>query len=309
MVHPEPGVELVNRGHRGNLVPGDMARIHPERDVLPANWLEMTPAQLRALPRDQWAAVLAARAEVWDAAPLAAEVQDPRAVLRAVDELRLAQQQARREAQLRDCCIRYGFAVVVMLIALSVLLVLVLSEIGSGKPDSGGAFVDGSARLRKDVLGALSSARPTACGWSAEAADDYAGIVRRQHARVTAMAAADRQAADAVATQAAVVEQARWTLEVALVALAGAIAVAKVLEAKWKAALVAGSVLAPAFGMALLAFGGCVALPAITAGVDTLIAMGNAGHETKKVLDDVTGLYRRVVDDRPASTLAGPTGW
>lgn len=214
------------------------------------------------------------------------------------------QDAAAREAELRRRCIRVGLGVVAALVTLAGIVLLILFETGSGKPNRGGPFRGRAADLRNAGSDTLDGACPTCASWSGEAAEGYDGMVRGQQARLEAMAEADLQVADALATQADHVEHARQVLTATHGVLDVGIEVATLLEGQWLTALAAASPAAPVFEEVLVAFGAGVALTAITAGVGALTAMDDAGKQTQETLTNVMGTYKWVTDEAVARSVS-----
>ncbi|MBY0442518.1 MAG: hypothetical protein K2Q25_10350 [Mycobacteriaceae bacterium] len=304
-------IELPDIRHHGTA--GNPARVHPYAPVhdafddgMPRNWDAMSGEERRAL--------FQARMQALRDDELGRALRRDQMVERIMDPLvhaniehlvfeEAAERAAARQAQLRECCARHSAAVVATLMALAGLITLIVSETGSGQPDPGNGFQDRSAQLRDDAAERLQSARPTYWCWSGATATHYEDRTGEQQARVTAVAAADLQTAAAVANQADQVEQSRRTLEATMVALVGGIAVVKVLDAGWQAAIAAGSPAAPALGMLLLTLGACFALAAITATIAVLIEMDKVAKLTKAALHAVTTTYQSVVDDVAARAV------
>jgi hypothetical protein len=193
--------------------------------------------------------------------------------------------------------VRTGAMVVAMLMTLAGIIVCIVLETGSGKPDRGGAFRDRSTRFRDSVSDMLNFARPTYWCWSGRAADHYEGMARQQRAHVEELASADLQVADILAIQADRVEQERQLLVATFAALVAGIVAAKILEAQWKASAAFASAIALAFETALVALGIYVALPAVAAAIGAIVALDDAGKCTKKALNQALDTYRRVADD------------
>lgn len=306
-------IELPEIRHHGTH--GNPAQVHPytpapardifAEDIHPFDFEQMNHAERRELFRARMAEM---RADAANRAlrrdQMVQQIMAPQVQARMEQlEIEAAEERAAaRQAQLRECCARHSAAVLATLMALAGLIALILSETGSGKPDTGKRFHERSAQLRDEAVEGLQSARPTSWHWSGVSAANYESGVEAQQARVTTIVEADLQTTAAVANQADHVEQSRRTLEATLAALAGGIAVAMALEAGWKAAIAAGSPAAPALGILLLTLGACFALAAITATIAVLIEMGEVAKRTKAALNKVTDAYRSVVGD--AATMA-----
>ena len=292
------------RHHRPH---GNPAQVHPyapERymldDELDRRAIDaMSPEEVRALFRARMEAMRAGEADRAlrrDAMLEQIMLPQVEARMQHLEIERALDRIAERQAQLRQCCTRYSAAVVATLLILAGVIAQILSETGSDKPNKGEGFQDSSARLRDDAAVKLLNASPTYWCWSGAAAAHYQGKVGEQQTQMTSIAEADLQAATAVAHQADQVEQARSTLEATLVALAGGIAAAKVLEAGWKAAIAAGSPTAPALGVMLVTLGVSCALAAIAAASAVLIEMHETGKRTRAALATVTDTYRSIAD-------------
>lgn len=198
-------------------------------------------------------------------------------------------------------------AVAGMLIPLVVLFLIFLGMNGFGPPNRGGGFRGGSANMRDGAAGRLQGARPTV--WSGArrgAADSYDDKVREQRNAAEMIAAADEQIADTLESQAGAVELGRQGLEVAICALLGGIAVAEVMEAKWKALAAVGSPAAPAMAAALVIFAKALACATGTAALGMLTFQVIAGTQNQTAFHQSRDQYQRVAGDLAATT---PTGW
>lgn len=194
-----------------------------------------------------------------------------------------------------------------LLLPLLFMIIAFYIASGFGSPHRGGGFHGGSRGLREDAAGRLQSARPTA--WSGArggGADNYSSAICEQQARVQAIAQLDLQVADIVEIQADQVEQGRQELEIIIYALIGGIAVAEVMEMKWRAAAAVLSPAAPAIAAALLTFARTLACTTCIATLHALETMVGAGFATEQALIPVIDQYQEVVDDVAAKL---PTGW
>ncbi|MBY0441223.1 MAG: hypothetical protein K2Q25_03680 [Mycobacteriaceae bacterium] len=123
--------------------------------------------------------------------------------------------------------------------------------------------------------------------------------------RLSVLAAADQQTADAVTVQADQVEQARWALGAILAFLAGTIAVAVIWLARCETEKATASPAAAADEAALIMFGTGVALAVTAAAIAVLIVQDDAAKHTRRSLDSVRDTYQQIVA-QVAATL--PTG-
>ncbi|MBY0443122.1 MAG: hypothetical protein K2Q25_13475 [Mycobacteriaceae bacterium] len=240
------------------------------------------------------------------------QVEDQRAA-----ELREDERAAAREVQLAEQrglwqkkMVRAG-CVVATLTTLAVIVTVVVMETGSGPPNRGNEVNSGGRRLGGDASDGLRGARPSYFSWSGflGGAHDYESKVNEQQARVEAIIQADQQVAEAVATQADHVKQARRDLEIVLAALIGGIGVAMALTALWQAAC--DVLIKQTYEMVLIGFGAVLALAVIAEVIAVLVNLDDAGTHTQRSLAPAIETYQWVVDDVLAKlpSGAGATRW
>lgn len=240
----------------------------------------------------------------------------PNAQLRMEDwaDIDRAEAERRAQAELFQERAAVASAVAILFVVLLFIVIFLILN-GSGSPHRGGGFRAGSAKLRDDAAGRLQRARPTRwSGGPGGGADSYDSAIAEQQARAQAIGQADLEAAEIVAVQADQVVQGRRELELILAALLGGIAVAEVLEARWKTALVADPLAAPAFADTLVRYAQALALATLTAALGVLAGLLVVGSDTQQALSGVIGQYKWVVDDVTAkmpaswvSTIEAPT--